>query len=277
MITAPGHYDGLPLASYVADPCPAPSLNAGVAAVLVEQSPAHARYAHPRLNPALVREESDAFDVGNSFHAMVLERTEPFVVVQADNWKTKAAQAERTRIRAEGLIPLLPHQHGHLLAMAHALSHVGLPQPGVPERTLVWQETETVWCRARPDWTSGPDVLDLKTTSASAHPAEWSRTLFSTGAYLQEALIRRGWRRLYGHEPVSVRFLVIETTPPYGVSRIALDPEAQAAADQVLDGAIVTWARCLRDNVWPGYSERIAYVELPPWLKTKWADRAFYA
>ena len=37
--------------AYHADPAPEPSLSSSVAKILVNLSPAHARIAHPRLNP----------------------------------------------------------------------------------------------------------------------------------------------------------------------------------------------------------------------------------
>jgi len=285
VITAPGHYDGLPLVEYLADPCPAPSLNATTAHVLIERSPMHARWQHPKLNPGYVREESEHFDLGTAFHALCIEGLERFEVVDAADWKTKAAQTARGEIRARGNIPLLPPQRHRLHEMHRAVLGSGCYYSrlggglAVPERTLVWTEATPragqVWCRARPDWVESDLVVDLKTTSASAHPAEWSRTLFSTGAHLQAAMIRRAWRRLYQCEP-EILFLIVETEPPYGVSLMGLDPEAQHVADTLVDGAIVTWGRCLESGDWPGYTHRVAYAELPPWLKTKYEIRSYY-
>ncbi|WP_242401117.1 hypothetical protein [Acetobacter okinawensis] len=50
IITTPGIYD-LPEAQYHADPCPTPSLSNSVARILLDESPMHAHFSHPRLNP----------------------------------------------------------------------------------------------------------------------------------------------------------------------------------------------------------------------------------
>ena len=47
-VACPGVYQ-LDALAYHADPCPVPSLSAGVAHTLLTQSPLHAKYCHPRL------------------------------------------------------------------------------------------------------------------------------------------------------------------------------------------------------------------------------------
>src|SRR5262245_50563917 len=80
MIDGPGIYD-IPLAEYLADPCPAPSLSASIAHILLSQSPRHAWEAHPRLNPHYEPEEAEAFDLGTAAHAYLLEGAEVFVTL----------------------------------------------------------------------------------------------------------------------------------------------------------------------------------------------------
>lgn len=272
------------LKEYLADPAPLPSLNASTAHVLETRSAMHAAAQHPRITPELVREESSDFDLGTAYHAMLLEGAERFIVVDAGDWKTKAAQAKRDEIRKAGLIPILPHQRARLSAMHGAVLRALSNYPGnvvpfthgMPEQTMLWQ-TRGVWCRARPDWITGDGghIWDLKTTSASAHPLEWTRTLFNTGADIQAAFMEIGANVLIATDP-EVHFVVVETHPPHGVAIVGLDPETREQAHLIANTAIDRWGECLTTNRWPGYTLRPAAIELPPWLKTKADFRAYY-
>jgi hypothetical protein len=282
VVTAPGAYT-MSMADYLQDPCPAPSLNASLAHILLTQSPAHAALAHPHLSPDVVYRLSDAFDLGTAVHALVLEGVDGFCEVPAADWKTKAAKLARTAARSLGQIPLLTAQIDTVRAMAAAIQEqvVQFPEPrplrdGEPERVLIWQEG-AIWCRARVDYLhfDRRTVDDLKTTGESAHPAEWTRRLFERGHDLQAAFHARGVQQIYGPTP-DFRFLVAETSPPYAVSLIGLTPEARDFADTRMRTAIELWARCLRTSRWPGYARRPVYAELPPWVVTRWQERQFY-
>lgn len=283
MIDAPGIYR-MTLDEYLADPCPEPSLHATVIHTLSEQAPLHGWARHPRLNPAYVREISSAFDLGTAFHAMLLEGADVFDVVDAPDWKKKAAQQQRAAIRKAGKTPLLIGQRAQLGRMQAAVlralgDYPGSPAPftrGEPERTVIWREPNGVWCRTRPDWLTGDGrhVWDLKTTSGSAHPFEWTRALFTHGVDIQAAMAQRGVRAVLGVTP-AVRFVVVETEPPHGVSILSLDAEAEEYARAKVSDAIETWGTCLASGKWPGYTLRTIAAEVPPWLKVKWMLRQY--
>src|SRR5271156_5921927 len=106
---------------YQSDPCPAPSLSSGIANILLTQSPAHARLAHPRLNPAYQRETDSRMDIGSIAHAMLLERDESAVViVDAPDWRTKAAKEARDGAWAEGKHAILAHKFEAVQSMVVA-------------------------------------------------------------------------------------------------------------------------------------------------------------
>ncbi|MCZ7538275.1 MAG: PD-(D/E)XK nuclease-like domain-containing protein [Acidimicrobiia bacterium] len=64
---------------------------------------------------------------------------------------------------------------------------------GKPEQTIVWEDGGAT-CRARIDWlhTDGTAIDDYKTTSKSADPESFTRTLFSMGYDVQAAFYLRG-------------------------------------------------------------------------------------
>ena len=281
----PGFHDDISADTYHADPCPAPSLSASLAHILLSQSPRHAWTAHPRLNPAFERETDTRFDLGTAVHALLLEGEHVFEMVNADDWRTKAAQEARDRIRAAGKIPLLVEQAEAVGQMAKAarmqLAAFDPPVPfteGRPEETLIWQEDNGIWCRARLDWIARDEsrIEDYKTTSGSAQPDAWTRgPLFANGYAIQAAFYARGVTRLAGRrapEP-DFRFVVQETFPPYALSVIGLGPDVWHFATKQVQWAIKLWGECLETNVWPAYPVAVCSAQLPPWIEAAWVER----
>lgn len=268
---------------YHADPCPAPSLSNSIAKPLIEQSPRHAWTQHPRLNPDYEREDKSAFDMGSAFHDLVLRGLDNVAIVEANDWRTKAAREARDAARTAGRLPLLAKDHEALMAMhdalrrqlhAHECSEAFTN--GKPEMAIVWQEGD-IWCRSRLDWL--PDdptgiFYDLKTTGNSASPDAWGRRVFfDTGCDMQAAFYRRGIRKTLGIADPVFRFVVIETKPPHALCVIEPDPAVLAIADKKVQAAIDLWAHCTRTGDWPGYPARVCYVDLPAWRETQWLER----
>ena len=280
MIDRPGIYE-LSAEEYHADPCPTPSLSSSIARTLLASSPHHAWWEHPRFNPGRVREEDEKFDLGTAAHAYILQGESRFVIIDAPDWRTKDARAERDAARAEGRLPILSHRWQDVLGMAEAAArqldnYEDSPQPftnGKAEETLVWREGD-IWCRARLDWLHADHrtVDDLKTTSASANPEAWSRTLFGAGADIQAAFYLRGVRAVFGIEGV-FRFVVVENYAPYALSVIGLGPDALLLGEKKVLYAIEQWAWCLKSNRWPGYPTRTCWASLPAWEEARWVER----
>ncbi len=280
MISAPGIYE-LSAEDYHRDPCPSPSLSSSIARTLLASSPLHAWFEHPRLNPGHVREDEEKFDLGTAAHAYLLQGESGFAVIDAPDWRTKDARAARDAARAEGKLPILAHRWQDVLGMAEAAerqlaAYEETPRPfanGKAEETLVWQEGD-VWCRARLDWLHADHrtIDDLKTTSASANPAVWSRALFGAGADIQAAFYSRGVRALFG-QPATFRFIVQENFAPYALSVIGLGPDALVLAEKKALSAIEQWRYCMAENRWPGYPMRTCWAELPSWEEARWLQR----
>jgi hypothetical protein len=281
MSLSPGIHD-VPADEYHRDPGEQPSLSASIANILLQQSPAHARANHPRLNPDY-RPSADAkYDLGVCVHSLLLEGRNAIGIVDADSWRTKDAQAMRDNFRADGKVPLLAKDALDVVAMCEAvrdqLDRLEIDPPllsqGQPEQTLLWHEPNGVCCRARVDWLADDHtyVTDIKTTSRSANPARFSRTMFDLGYDVQACFYRRGVERLTGVVP-EFRLLVCETSAPYAVSVMGLAPSAIELADAKVDYAIATWARCLTTNEWPSYPTQVAYAEPPAWELTRWLEK----
>lgn len=285
-ITKPGVY-AVSAADYHADTlCAVPTLSASIAHVLLAQSPLHARWAHPRLSPAYEPEEDERFDIGTACHAYLLEGESGFVIIDAPDWRTKDARAQRDAARAEGKVPLLKDRWADVQAMAEAArrqlsEYEEQPIPltgGKPEQTLVWQENG-VWCRARLDWLHDGHrfVDDLKTTGGSAHPDAWTRgPLFNNGDDVQAALYLRGLKAVFGTE-ATFRFVVVETAKPFALSVIGLAPDVLALGDRKVTSALTLWRECLEANRWPGFPTVTCYAEVPPWEEARQVAREYQA
>jgi hypothetical protein len=158
---------------------------------------------------------------------------------------------------------------------------------GKPEQTLVWLDDD-VWCRARLDWLRvdpvggvGVDVLDpvarvaiddYKTTSASANPDTWTRTLFYGGTDIQVAWYLRGLKAITGAD-ATFRFAVQETFAPYALSVIGLGPDALMLAEKKCRYAIEVWREARARNDWMGYPRRTCWATLPPVHEAWWLER----
>lgn len=277
----PGIYE-LSSDAYHADPGDRPSLSASIAAILCSSSPAHARAAHPRLNPDFARQEEQHFDIGTVAHSLLLEGESAVEVVEAKDWKTKVAQEQRDAARIAGRLPLLARHWDAVQAMVAAAreqlaQHAADPPlfvDGKSERTLVWED-DGVLCRARVDWLHDDHAAidDYKSTGRSASPEAWIRSsLVANGGDIQVAMYLRGLRTLTGAE-ADWRWCVQETSPPYALSVIAPGPDVLALGESKLEYALKAWRRGIESGVWPAYEPRVATAELPPWDDSRWLEK----
>jgi len=259
-----------------------PTLSSGIARLLCDASPAHAREAHPKLNPNYRPREDERFDLGTVVHAILLEGQAAIEVVDAEDWRTKEAREQRDTARAAGKVPLLAARmadvQGIIVAVREQLDrHRAVPPlftAGEPERILLWHEPGGVACRARLDWLRDDRLAidDLKTTTRSAKPDAYARNLFATGADVQAAFYIRGVQELYEVTP-TWRWVVVETSPPYALSVITPGEDMLALARKKVDYALEVWRRCLATDTWPGYRPDVATAELPAWEEARWLDR----
>lgn len=272
MITEPGIYIDVPDADYHADPCPAPSLTASVAKVLLEQSPLHAYTIHPKLG-GHARASTDEMEHGALVHALLLGRGPEIVSVEAKDWRTKVAKAARDEARARGALPVLERHHGRARLAAQKirerLADLGHELGGQSEVTIAWREATPdgdVWARGRIDHLDGATILDLKTcTSATAGACV--RRIIDYGYDVQRAAYVRGLTAIRPELGGRVRFVFAfaEVEPPYGVIVAPLDGVLRDYGERRWVEACERWARALRTGRWFG-PENPQHFEAPSWL-----------
>lgn len=298
-VVEPGLYR-MTEAEYHADPCPLPSLSRSIAQVLIEQSPRHARTAHPRLNPTWEPDKkARRSDIGSAAHALLLGQSVEVVVIDADTYQTKAAKRERDDAYAAGAVPLLnPDKEivDGLLARARAelirhpspvvqaiADNTGADMQSENEIALVWRDrVNSVWCRSRLDRLALDGrrltIIDYKTTEMSAAPADVARAIFNNTYHLQDGFYRRGLRHIFPeidrHElALDMLFIVQEQQPPHEITVARITTPGRVIGEKMASAGVRLWDRAMSSNDWPGYPTGIVEAEMPAYIETNWVAR----
>lgn len=275
-IAEPGLYADIPNSDYHADPVEGGSLSSsGARALLPPSCPARFRWHQDHGQPS-----TDHFDFGHAAHQLVLGVGDPIAIIDADDWRTKAAKEARDEARAAGHIPLLADDMLIVEAMADALREHPVarallaPGSGLAEQTLVWRDATTdVMCRARLDWLPHPTagrraiIPDYKTCH-SAEPEALRRAMAQFGYHQQADWYLTAARALGLAGPdAAFVFICQEKTAPYLVTIFEPDPIALRIAAERNYMARAVYRRCVEANHWPAYVDGVAQLALPLWVE----------
>lgn len=261
-ISEPGLYD-LPAAEYHADPVPEGSLSQSRAKVLLQEA-GPARFKHLEAEP----EHKPEYDLGTAAHAVVLGKgAERLVLVDAKDYKTKAAQEQRDAAYAEGLTPVLPHQMQLAEDMAAALAkHPRAMEvlSGQSEVAAFYRRPDGLWLRGQMDkYAPGSHIGDYK-TCADASSRGITAAAWKYGYYIQAPWYRRLVLWLTG-ESLPYRLVFQEKTAPFLVSVWEVPADYLAKGEADMDEAISIYQQCVAANRWPGYPDEIQTLSPPDW------------
>lgn len=264
-ITKSGVYD-LTMDEYHGQPADALSMGSSDAVVLTESTPAHLRASWIGE-----QEDSAASDLGTIIHSLLLEphrEEKAIVLVNADDWRTKAAREQRDEARAKGKTPLLERDIAKARAAVEAVMNnpiaAALMQKGQAEKSWFAKDKDTgLYRKARPDWfTDDRIIVDLKTVSSAAPKFLQSRLW--DGAWFQQA----PWycdvvERVDGIPAKGYLWLCVEQKPPHAVV-IRKPPTAVLMHGHRLNQqAFATFAKCAAEDKWPAYGDEIEELDLP--------------
>lgn len=243
----------------------------GIKRLIPPSTPAHFKAAQG------VEEHKPAFDFGKAAHARVLGVGETVVVVDADDWRSKAARDARDAAYEQGKVPILARDNAVIDGMAASLgAHPVAPllfATGEPEVSAFWTDSATgVRCRARFDWlpekVEGRRLIvpDLK-TAATAAPSEFAKAAARFGYYAQQEHYRDALMALGIDADPAFVFVVIEKEAPYlvTVAQFVVPGDVRLARAAV-DRARRVFAECTATDTWPGYPTGINDLSLPGWL-----------
>ncbi len=234
-------------------------------------------FQHERLHGG---KTTRAMDFGTIAHRVVMGEDPKVEVLEWSNYRTQDAQDARDLASANGMVPLLLNEWRQVLAMAEVIrSHpiagpLFTPGTGQVEQSLFWVDTATgVTCRARPDWmrttSTGRLVgVDYKTT-VDASLDGISKAVERYGYHQQAAWYRSGMRMVGLHDSPGFVFVFQEKTAPYVVTVVELTDVTHKIGRSRNRHALEIYARCTESGYWPGYSDGIEMVALPPWAENR--------
>ncbi len=260
---------------YHADPCATPSLSSGAARTLLDKSPAHAALEHPKLG-AQKREATSAMSKGTLVHA-ILSGGDEIEVGEFENFKTKAAQEWRDSIEESGRIAVLLPAYEEATRIANAVrARAAQGIDNTPFNTAAKHEVTAIWrekccfCRARYDVLNVGDYADIWDWKSCADISDRGieRSIVKYGYHIQAAFYLRGLETILPQYRgrTSFVFVFFETTAPYAVRRVTLQPSWLMAASAKANEAINIWSHCLETNTFPLTSPDTLKLELPAYL-----------
>jgi hypothetical protein len=263
MITDPGCYN-LPEDDYHRDPCPTPSLSAGmINQILI--APKKCWHASSRLNSAWEEPDDSKFTIGTVTHIIHLEPHEfdrKVLVCDFKTWQSNDAKAARADAKKNGMTAILTHQmeavrEARAAFLANEFTREAWSN-GKTEQSLFWlHPTLKIWCRARPDFISNnhTHINDHKAT-ADANPEKFGKHAYDLGYYRRAAWYLEGYEQVFGERPDHYWFISQEIKAPYLTAVCELDESALEAGLMENERAARIFTRCLERNEWPGYRHR---------------------
>jgi hypothetical protein len=278
----PGVHD-ISAERYHADPCERPALSAGLAAKMLDATPLHAFAASPRLNPDFEPDEKTAFDIGSAAHELMTGKGRGIKVIDADDYRAKAAQVARDEARAEGFTPLTRPQDAQVRRMIRCarvqMRAHGIGDPfdgGRNEVTLIWEQ-DGVMNRIMVDSIDEKNrvAYDLKTVAGVADPDRWLRRSMDHGVDLRAAHYLDGLKACFGGE-WTYRFILLEKEQPHCLSVAQMSEATLYMGRKKIRRARQMWGHCLATGEWPGFSAEIAVVDPPAFYETRWLERESY-
>ena len=250
-------------------------LSASICKVLIERSPAHAKYQRDHGWDDATKQS----DRGSIAHALLFEGVERMAVLEYPDYRTNAAKEARESARAASQYPVLSKDVQAIRDMVGAARHAWetcpdlqgyAPANGKPELSVIWNDDATP-CRCRPDWLSNDYrvIIDGKFSEHPANPETVARQIIGQAFDQRAAFYCRGIHAVTRVAPVYV-YLFQEVDPPYCTSFVSVSPAMLELGRAKVTYALGRWRECISTDVWPGYDQRIHYAEPPSWALEQW-------
>ena len=249
---------------------------------LVAKSPLHywARYLDVNRVP---QEPTAAMAIGSAVHTHVLELDQwdaQYVVAPAGiDRRTKVGKAEWDVFQtAIGTRTVISRDDADLVmkigrsVLSHPAAAYLLGLPGKAETTHMWVDEATgLQCKCRPDWLldDGSMIVDLKTTTEDANPKEFQRSIAKWRYQVQASWYLDGIEHATGKRPEQFVFIAVEKKPPYACAVYVADQQMIEIGRDTARRDLDKLNLCKAANYWPGYSDGIEQINLPPWMLPK--------
>lgn len=252
-----------------------PRLSASIANILVTRSALHAYDAH-RLLGGNRKEATKAMETGKLLEKFVLGADlDKLVIVDADSWRGKEAQAARAKAEEDDLQAVFKGDYEEaqetakrIVAQFEAEGFDLRSATGQAQVRVEWESHEGVLCSGVIDWLDLKRgiIIDFKTTN-DASDQHIQRSIFQNGYDIQAQAYEEAVTTLHPELAGRLKtfFLFAETATPYAVNPVQLAGSMAELGRRKWQRAKDTWAECLRSGVWPGYARKDKRIEATAW------------
>jgi hypothetical protein len=236
----------------------------------LERSPAHYKAS------LIVKQkpEKKHFLVGGASHTWLFEEPEFYnryvVGPKLDMRKNKdKAYAKEVMEKNPGKEYIREADFDKIHGMKEAISPILkkiIIDGGETEETMTWNDDSYGFkCKIRIDFRSEKHKLlvDFKTTE-NASESSFSKTCAKHHYPIQAAWYKRGVKQVTG-EDYDFLFVAQEKEYPYASVCYLATQGFINAGNVKIDSILYDYHKCLQDDNWPGYSNRIEKIDLPGW------------
>jgi hypothetical protein len=220
--------------------------------------------------------------IGSAVHTHVLELDQwdaQYVVAPAGiDRRTKVGKVEWDVFQtAIGTRTVISREDADLVmrigrsVLSHPAAAYLLSLPGKAETTHMWiDEISGLQCKCRPDWLvdDGSMIVDLKTTE-DASPKAFQQSIAKWRYHVQAAWYLDGIEKATGKRPEQFVFIAVEKKPPYACAVYVADPQMVEIGGQAARADLDKLGLCKAADFWPGYSDQVELINLPPWMQPK--------
>lgn len=244
----------------------------------IRNSPSKCRYEmdHPK-------EQTPAMAIGSALHVATLEPgrfDSMFYIAQPCDRRTKEGKVQweamekeaagKTMIRAgsddNSQLSLIKGMAKSIQSSKAAT--LFLSQPGHNEVSALWRDVETgLMCKGRFDrlvthsLMEMPVIIELKSTK-DARSWSFGKDCHTMQYAAQAASYCYAHEIITGVKPMHV-FIAVENFPPHDVMTHMLDDEDLAVGYKSYRDMLTIYARCVKEDKWPGYEDKINKLKLP--------------
>lgn len=222
--------------------------------------------------------QRERFDLGTCAHSVILEKsTDDFI--KGPDVSSKAVKAWKEFVDANpDKIVLTPEEYSKVIAlygsfMAHPVANKIL-SPCVVEHNFFHEDHEHgLLLKARVDGycqddINGDYIVDYKTT-VSAHPEDFSKSIYSYGYHISAAHYSDVIEMCTGRKVRDVFFIAQEISFPYCVAIYRLSIHTLRLGQSVRAELLEKIAKGYKENSFPGYETKIQDIEIPAWAIQK--------
>jgi PDDEXK-like domain of unknown function (DUF3799) len=266
-----GLHADVPMEFYHGHCCPGPSVSGSILYTLHSSCPAKALASHYLSPWGNTREESSpAMEFGSAAHCYICEGkavfAERYAIKPADyDGRTKAGKDWLAANAGKPVIAFRDFEKITGMAIGVASNphaHAAFTE-GAPEMTGIWQDAETgIWLKVRPDYLRKGLAINYK-TARDAATEPWKRQAWNLGYHVSAALCVDVLKAL--GEPALYAFVTQEKDAPYLCGVRVLADDFLEGGRMIYRRALRTFADCVAADKWPGFSDGVETIVLPPW------------